>query len=485
VTPLRDARLPLAPCLLLLALACAPPPPPSLLLLVSDTLRADALSCTGGPARAPHLCRLAERGVLFENAYSNGSWTLPASVSLLTGKYASVFARVGAELADKNDFLFVPRQEVLLAERLAERGYETRAFVENELALKPRSFQGFRIHDLQDLAGLRRDYGRFALERGIDVSDYRYLQLLPALRYLLEEARESFFAVVWIMDPHAVYHPPPRFAATLEVDRARLPHPPDFYTRLAAREDPARGFLDLNQLAPGMTEYELEVLRALYHKEVESVDERAGLLLGALEERGLGERTTVVFTSDHGEGFREHGKVFHADPWFYQEFVRVPLILAGPGLPAGRRVARPVSHLDLVPTLAELLAVDGLAGLQGASLLGLLQGGADPFPERVQYVVGNGTARGAGIGALVDGRYKLVLRPEGNELYDLEADPGERRDLSAREPERLRALEGRAAALFAENEARRQALGPLGEAGELERAGAETREELRALGYAE
>ncbi len=478
-------RLPALLLPLLLAASCAPPPPPNVLLLVSDTLRADALSCTGGPARAPHLCRLAESGVLFENAYSNGSWTLPASVALLTGKYASVFARVGEELADKNDFLFVPGEEELLAERLAERGYQAVAFVENELALKPRSFQGFRVHDLQDLGQLRRAYGGFALAHGIDVSDYRYLQLLPSLRYLLEEARESFFAVSWIMDPHAVYHPPPRFAATLEVDPARLPHPPDFYTRLAARANEARGWLDLNQLAPGMSEVELDWLRALYHKEVESVDERAGLLLDALEQRGLRERTYVIFTSDHGEGFREHGKVFHADPWFYQEFVRVPLIVAGPGIPAGRRVARAVSHVDLVPTLRDLLGVAGLEGLQGASLRGLLLEGVDLVPERIQYAVGNGTARGTGHGALVDGRYKLVLRPEGNELYDLEADPGERRDLAAREPERLRALEERAAALHAENEARRQALGPLGDAEELERAGAETREELRALGYVE
>jgi arylsulfatase A-like enzyme len=482
VRPLRALPLLLLP--LLLAPACAPAPP-GLLLLVSDTLRGDALSCYGGRARAPHLCELAAQGVLFENAYSNGSWTLPASVSLLTGKYASVFARVGEELADKNDFFFVPGPEVLLAERLAERGYDAVAFVENALALKPRSFQGFRVHDLQDLARLRREYGGFALERGIDASDYRYLQLLPALRYLGEEAPERFFAVVWIMDPHAVYQPPRHFAATLEVDASKLPNPLDHYARLAARADERRGLLDGNALAPGLSEVELEAVRALYHKEVESVDERVGMLLDALERRGLRERTFVVFTSDHGEGFREHGKVFHADPWFYQEFVRVPLLVAGPGIPAGRRVARAVSHVDLVPTLAELLDVEGLEGLQGASLRGLLLEGVDLAPERVQYAVGSGTSRGVGTGALVDGRYKLVLRAGGSELYDLEADPGERRDLAALEPERLRALERRAAALHAENEARRLALGPLGDPEELRRARAETQEELRALGYVE
>ena len=423
--------------------------------------------------------------MLFEHAYSNGSWTLPASVALLTGKYASVFARVGTELADKNDFFFVPPQEALLAERLVARGYQTVAFLENEMALKPHSFQGFDVRGLQDLAQLRRDFGALALERGIDVSDYRYLQLLPALHYLLEEARESFFAVAWIMDPHAVYHPPQRFAATLEIDPSRLPHPLDYYTRIAPRADEKRGLLDGNALAPGLSQAELEAMRALYDKEIESVDERVGLLLEALEQRGLRERTFVVFTSDHGEGFREHGKIFHADPWFYQEFVRVPLLVAGPGIPAGRRVARAVSHVDLVPTLQELLGVDGLEGLQGASLRGRLLDGVDPVAERVQYAVGSGTSRGAGTGALVDGRYKLVLQPGGNELYDLESDPGERRNLAALEPERVRALEQRAAALASENDARRLALGPLGDPEALRRTGAETRDELRALGYAE
>jgi len=90
---------------------------------VADTTRADALSCYGGSAYTPNLCGLAEEGVLFENAYRNSNWTLPASVSLFTGDYPTAYARIGENVAHKHDFYWVGEEVRMLAEVLTESGY--------------------------------------------------------------------------------------------------------------------------------------------------------------------------------------------------------------------------------------------------------------------------------------------------------------------------------------------------------------------------
>ncbi len=460
----------------------ADPPagPLNLLLLVSDTLRADALECYGGPARTPHLCGLAESGVLFENAYSNGSWTLPSTVALFTGQYPTVFAREAGTFEDKNDFFYVGEEEQLLGEALRERGYETIAFVENPMARKANALQGFEVIAMDEVVGFDSDLDR---ELGVDVRDLRYLRILPPVHFLRGVGERPFFAVHWFKDPHAAYEPPRWMVASLPYDPARLPHPIGYYARMASRADPRFDWLDLNELGPEMTPDELEFLKALYWKEVESVDERVGYLLDALDATGLRDRTLVVFTSDHGEGFGEHGKFLHAERWYYQEFVRIPLLLAGPGLASGRREDAPVSLVDLAPTLAELLGVELSGQVQGRSLVPLLRPRAGRVEERAQYLAG--TAADEGFAALVDRRYKLLRRNGRDELYDLRADPGEQRDLADERP-RVRAdLAARLEGQLEENRARREARRHLADPAVLERTERETREALEALGYVE
>lgn len=471
-------RLAAAAAFALGLLACRETPP-NLLLIVSDTLRADALSCYGGPARTPNLCSLAERGALFERSWANAGWTLPSSVAMLTGQHPNGFARGGA--AAKNDFYFVDAGEELLAESLAARGYQTVAFVENQVVLRPQVLQGFEVRPVWDEDWLRRDHEAWALRRGFDLSDFRYDQIAATLKFLREEARSPFFALVWIMDPHAIYAPERRFASTLATDFSQLPHPPDYYARLAAADVPKHQWLDFNLLAPSMSQAEIDFVHLLYHTEVESVDERVGWILHELETSGVRENTLVVFTSDHGEGFREHGMVFHSDKRLYEEFVRVPWIVAGPGIARGRRIALPVSHLDLMPSLRELLGLPPREEQQGRSLAALLRGGAAELPEAAHYISGH--SRHNGYAALVAGEHKLLLEPGGARLYDLASDPGELRDLAAQQPERVAGLRARIEELTAEDERRRLARAARVDAETLERAEAETLEQLRELGY--
>jgi len=415
---------------LLLAVACQPAPPPNLLILVSDAFRADALSCAGGEAHTPNLCRLAERGVLFERAYSNAPWTLASSVSMFTGRPPGWYRQAGdaADLPPGMRFYRIPDEELLLGEALRAHGYEALAEVENPIAKQANGLQGFAG---PEMGGERR---RKVLadappELGCRPRDGRF-QAPSWLLELFARPREAPFAALhWIDDPHAPYSPP------LELLRGEvpddLPRPVDYYAGLGHRDRPDRGARKLRDVIDSLSAEELAFVRRLYLLEVESVDERVGCVLAALERAGLADSTIVVFTSDHGEAFGEHGEYLHGVSLF-DELVRVPLIVAGPGLARGVRVEEPVSHLDLVPTLADLLGLDDLGPFLGGSLRGPLEDGAATRP-RFHYLSSPDRLEQAGV---VHGRYKLITAPDGRlELYDLVADPGETRNLADELPE--------------------------------------------------
>ena len=116
----------------------------NLIILVSDALRADALSCYGGEAKTPNISKLANEGVLFENAYSNSSYTLPSSISLLTGNYAAAYSHTSRILKpEKQSFYFVNDNEILLGEELSDRRYDVFYEVENLLIRSSNILQGF------------------------------------------------------------------------------------------------------------------------------------------------------------------------------------------------------------------------------------------------------------------------------------------------------------------------------------------------------
>lgn len=463
----------------LLAACGRPPPTSSVLLIVSDTLRADALHCYGGGAQTPNLCALAARGARFTRSYANAPWTLPSVVSMMTGNYASQYSR---PLADGRELLRfrVPDEEPLLAEALAAHGYHTFASFENSIATRSNVRQGLADGPPAGTLAAELDPGL-----GFDAVVGRNRRLLPTLRYLLGPHNNAFFALYWFRDPHAAYAPPAKYMPALEAQAKELPRPVDFYLGLGHGDNPATGERKLRDVAPTLSAAELAFVRRLYLKEVESVDERIGYLLKALAAGGRDKDTVVAVTSDHGEGFGEHGEFLHGEI-FYDEVVRVPLILAGPGIPAGRVIDEPVSHVDLMPTLADLLGVRCLEAPQGRSLVRLLRDGRDPgFADRPHYLVN--PLRGAGTDALVMGRYKLITREADRalELYDLVADPGETRDLAASEPATASRLLLAARRIRERNQRRRAALTPEENQRAMQAADEETLRQLKALGYVE
>lgn len=466
----------------LLAGCAAPERPADLLLVVSDALRADAVDCTGAPARTPNICRLAARGARFTDASANASWTLASAVTMATGNPAAQYALP----AESGRIRFqVPDDELLLAEALAAAGYDAVRYVENPLADRASLRQGFvdGPPPPQAAAPPASGAGPEGLDPrlGFDAAEKRNRELAPVLRYLAADTGRRFFVLVWLFDPHAEYDPPAKYLAPLAERAADLPHPLDYYRKLGHGNHPEQGRFNLRRAAAELAPEELALLRDLYLAEVASVDERVGYLLGALRLSGREDDTLVVFTSDHGEGFGEHGRFLHGDS-LYQELLRVPLIFAGPGVRPGLVIDRPVSHVDLMPTLAEMLGADCLAEPRGRSLAPLLAGGDAPgLGRRARYLDGPPQAEIAD--GLVHGGFKLIAGDgdRTSELYDLASDPGETVDLAGARPEVRDALFRRLRRVRAEI-ARRRLLTEAAGA-----ADAESEEEvlraLRALGY--
>jgi arylsulfatase A-like enzyme len=279
--------------------------------------------------------------------------------------------------------------------------------------------------------------------------------------------------------------------------------PPDYRDRYTRRplSELRRISMDLMAQQFGGPDQDLAVVaepaRDLYDGGVRYTDELLRRVVEALRARGTLDRTVLVVMADHGEVLGEHGKFFGHGPSLYQDVVHVPLYLRGPGrVPAGVRVAAPVTTLAIFATVLELLDLEPPPTLQAGSLLPLLDGAsasaaADPIlSEMVAF--GQGGDRDdpqmqstVHLRALRVGRWKVVATSDGRHLlYDLETDPEETRDRAAEHPEQLAALAGRLESARAE-----LGLPPLDQIGSAGEAAPEldpaTQQRLRELGYVE
>jgi arylsulfatase A-like enzyme len=383
--------------------------PPNLVLVTVDTLRADHTTPYGyGRDTTPVLARLAREGVTVELAYAPMATTGPSHAALLTSRYpvSLGYLRNGQRLDEGH---------VTLAERLHGAGYRTSAAVSSFVLDKRLGFaQGFGTYDCRfdrsRATATMEQWEGLTVPAGFDRRADETTDV--ALAWLARRGTDRpFFLWVHYFDPHHPYSPPAPY------DR-----------RFAQPGTPG---------LPGTV--------ALYDGEIAFTDHQLGRLLDAIDAAGLAPRTLVVVTADHGEGLMQHGHMGHG-LHLYEEAVRVPLVFRWPGsLPAGARVSGPVEHVDLVPTVLDLLGVPhGAEGIEGRTLAAALRGetgtaGRDPrravFLERRLYDterVGDFHVKGEKF-AVRAGPWKYIEAPEEQtrELYDLASDPGETRDLFA------------------------------------------------------
>ena len=396
----------------------------NVLLVTLDTTRADHLGCYGATGDiTPSLDALAQRGVVFAHAQSVAPITLPAHASLLTGRYPF---RHGVR---NNGMFALPDDVPTLATVLRERGYRTAAFVSaSVLSRRYGLARGFDVYGDDLSKGSQAQRYMVPSRRG-EVTVAEAIEWLEAV-----PAGQPFLCWVHLYDPHAPYDPPDAY-------RQRFPTNP-------------------------------------YRGEIAYTDAMVGRLLAAIERLGAGASTVVAVVGDHGEALGEHGEQTHA-LLLHQATLHVPWILAAPNLPHGATLAAPVSGVDVMPTVLELIGapLPSGGGIDGRSALEMLGGGRAVAGERVlyaetllpRYQYGWSPLRGA-----MRGRWELIAGAR-EELFNLRRDPRELADVLDREGERAQGLRDDLAA-FASADAE-----PAG-ASALALSRSET-EMLRSLGY--
>jgi len=409
--------------------------PESLILITADTLRADHLGCYGADVpRTPHLDRLARSGAQFARVWSQFNTTVASHCSIMTSLY-------GPSHGVNNNLTALDQSRQTLAEYLDAAGFYCGAVTSV-------------AHLGADQSGLGQGFRDFnAVERERMAGD----AVNTAGRWLERNGGSPFFLWLHLFDPHIFYEPGSEF----------LPRRPavdcgDWPTVIREQE-----MLRAEQLAAGeeltafpwddpffMNEPMRQVLLAVddrhlpgrsYAGEVAYLDHCVGRLLARLGALGLGESTAVVFVADHGESLGEH-EIYFDHLGLYDVSLRVPLLMRLPRI-AGRDLLETnlVETVDILPTCCQTLGLAAPEGIQGQSLLPLLEGGAPAGLRGAVY------AQHAGNQALTvcDGTWKLIVRMNtnpmitatgGDELYNLATDPGEQQNLLRESPEEVARL---------------------------------------------
>lgn len=429
--------------------------PKNLLFILSDNHARGFAGCYGHPlARTPNLDRLAARGVRFDNAYAASPLCCPSRASLATGRYPHQTGYWDNAIPFDGAWPSWMR-------RLTEAGHPC-ASVGKLHFRDTRPENGFSeeivpMHIVDAKGGvhmLLRAVGREPVNRGqwhlyMDRSGVGEAPYQPfdrevtaeAVRWLGENAAKAdkpWALFVSYPSSHPPFSVPAEFYRAADEAAAALPQDWD---RPHADDHPAVAHLRrIMNTQPIRDEAALRRVIAGFLALVAHLDAEIGKLLGALADLGLEGDTRVVYTSDHGEMCGAHGLFGKSN--LFEESIGVPLIVAGPGVPAGGVVEAPVSHVDLYPTI---LQSAGLApAAEDADLPGLSLW-PDIAAARPRTAFAEYHAAGSATGGFMlrDGRWKLLYHVGmPRQLFDLEADPGETNDLGPDHPEadRLEAL---------------------------------------------
>ena len=395
--------------------------PPNMIFVLTDDHRWDALSAMGHPfLQTPHLDRLANEGILFENAFVTTSLCSPSRASFLTGQYAHTHGVVTNHTPWDN-------RNVTFLEQLTAAGYET-AFigkwhmpgdglpalrgVDRFVSFTREGGQGVYYDCPLIIDGVETARpGRYITE---DLTDL-------ALDFITRKRQKPFCLYLSHKAVHFGFRPPPHLKGRYR----------DVDLKLPPESDP---WIPYNNGHPFVGAiFPLDFLYRNYCETIVSVDEQVGRILAALDATGIAENTIVIYAGDNGHFWGEHG--LYDKRLAYEESIRIPFIVRYPGLirDPGRRAQQMVLNIDLAPTLLELAGIVPPAAMQGQSLVPFLEDAATPgrsawlyehfpvFPIPIP-----------GITAIRTENYKYVeyqedLRPR--ELFDLKKDPREQTNL--------------------------------------------------------
>jgi choline-sulfatase len=375
--------------------------PQFVFLLSFDALRADHLGIYGHDRPiSPNIDAFARDAVVFENAMTAATWTLPSFTSLFTSLYPDFH---GVRKANQ----VLTSSIVTFPELLQRRGFLTAGFVDSPL--------------LNPVYGLAHGFASY---------NYRLSPIeercIPSLKWVEPPGTSSRFLFVHLISPHTPYTAPEQYLQRLV---------PDYKSRINMIDvqrlmSPTRGCTKISM-------EELDDLQLLYDSEVLQLDDIFQRYIRRMKDLGIYDDALIILMSDHGDEFMEHGNLFHAMNIF-QETARVPLIMKFPKRFSnfrGVKIATPVHLIDVMPTILDFLKIQPPTGIQGLSLLELLSGNKKRFEERSIFTQNDG-----GILAIRHGYYKYIYTDQSavrfncrpmktEELYDLQTDPGETTDL--------------------------------------------------------
>ena len=430
--------------------------PPNVLWICTDQQRFDTIRALGNDRiNTPNLDRLVAGGVALENAFAQSPVCTPSRAAFLTGRYPRT---TGCRQNGQR----IPADERLVTRILADAGYTCGLSGKLHLAscaggrVEERIDDGYSVfhwshHPQPDWP--ENGYTRWLAAHGQSWED---LCKGPATPYVKHGVPAEYHQTTWCaekavefihehragpwlfsfncFDPHHPFDPPPEYLRRYRVEEMPLPRfrPGELdnkphYQRLDhewAHNEP--GYFNVG----AMTDDDRRQVTAAYYAMIELIDDQVGRMLRAVDQSGQMDNTIVIFMSDHGEMLGDHG-LYLKGPHFYDEAVRVPLILSWPGrFRAGLRADALVELVDLAPTLLEAAGVDVPASMQARSLVPILTGQADPSVHReavYSEYYNAWTHRHSYATMLRTHREKIVVYHgvDEGELYDLDAAPHE------------------------------------------------------------
>ncbi len=413
----------------------APEGSPNLILIMTDTVRSDCLSCYGPTEfQTPAYDSVASQGTLFEQAVTPEPLTRPAVCSLFTGIHPRTHGVDSNTKALGDEF-------DTLAEILRAGGYRTAAFTAaSVLSGAYGTAQGFDYYSepgepwwyLRSDSAMRRLYVSLTSWQNWWIEIPAGEVNRRAIPWMEQNSDAPFFMFVHYFDAHAPYRPPAEYDLAVREGLGDVPPP---YEDEQVRFEP--GFV--------MPEDYLRQQWLRYRGEISYVDACMREFLDRVRELGLDDGTVVAVVADHGESFAHHAWFSHGTR-LYDPQVHVPMILRGPGVPAGVRVEQQVRLIDVCPTLLSLLGKQTPAAAQGVDLSGLVsaaaglreRGSAAPedLPAFCQTDLEDRRPYSSRISfGLRLPPWKLIISPEMalTELYDLSVDPAETNNVAGRD----------------------------------------------------
>ncbi|QDU41510.1 Choline-sulfatase [Maioricimonas rarisocia] len=430
--------------------------PLNILWICSDQQRFDTIRSLGNSRiRTPNIDRLVENGVSFNQAYAQSPVCTPSRASFLTGRYPRT-------TRCRQNGQSIPEEERLVPRLLADRGYRCGLSGKLHLAscsdgkVEDRIDDGY--HEFHWSHHPQPDWPENAYQQWLSAKGVRWEDLYagPETGYVKEGVPAQYHQTTWcaemaenfirthtdrpwlfsvnMFDPHHPFDPPAEYLR--RYDPADMPSPkfrpgelegkPSFQQLDHVWAHNTPGYIDVASL----TDDDHRRLRAAYYAMVELIDDQVGRMVQALEETGQLDRTLVIFMSDHGEMLGDHG-IYLKGPHFYDEAVRVPLMLSCPQrIESGLQSEALVELVDLAPTLMELAGYEATPGMQGKSLVPICTGQADPGHHRdfVYSEYYNSWTHSRAYGTMLRTRTEKIVvyhDSEPGELYDLERDPDE------------------------------------------------------------